>query len=299
VWLNGSQVRDYAVEGLVDGNWQPLERAADAGGKMGDPPGSAGVKQVRLNIPVADENRRRHVLELRFHFPQRRPQRGPLSIEIPRLGRDVWVRRMYWQLVLPQNEHVVSSPEGFISEFTWGWNGYSWGRKALMKQSELEAWVGARRLDPLPEGTNRYLFSSFGNVGRCELRSAGRSWIVLGASGAALVGGLLLIYVPLARRLGTLFGAGVVLLCVGMVYPEPTLLLSQAASLGLALALLAGLLERTVARRRRGVTPPEPASAILEEGSTKTQYQPPLAADEVPAPAAPSLEPPSSPDSNP
>ena len=50
------------------------------------------------------------------------------------------------------------------------------------------------------------------------------------------------------RRLLTM---GMALLAAGLIAPEPTLLLAQAACLGLALTLLAGMLERGVARRRR------------------------------------------------
>ena len=80
------------------------------------------------------------------------------------------------------------------------------------------------------------------------------------ASGAALVAGLLLIYVPGSRHPAALLGAVVVLLGIGMLYPEPTLLFAQAVILGLALTLVAGLLERSVARRRRRIAQfPEPS----------------------------------------
>ena len=107
--------------------------------------------------------------------------------------------------------------------------------------------MGRRRAAaPLPERANLYLFSTLGNVQQAELHTAGRTWIVLWASGAALVAGLLLIYVPASRHPATLLVVGIVLLAAGLIAPEPTLLLAQAASLGLALTLLAGLLERGV-----------------------------------------------------
>ena len=161
----------------------------------------------------------------------------------------------------------------------------------------METWAGAATSDrSSPVGTNRYLFSTMGNVQRCELRTADRFWIVLIASGGALVAGLLLIYVPSSRHPGSLFGASVVLICVGAWFPEPTLLLAQAASLGLALTLMAGLLERGVARRRRRTMIPEVSSSILEKGSTQTQYQPPKAANQISTQTAGPVVPP--PDSN-
>jgi len=112
------------------------------------------------------------------------------------------------------------------------------------------------------------------------------------ASWAALVAGLLLIYVPRSRHPGTLLVVGIVLLCVGQLWPEPTVLFAQAAGLGLALTLLAGLLERGVARRRRVVLFPEPGSAELEKGSSDTLYQP-RGPGPGPSETTPPLNPPS------
>lgn len=304
-WLTHSAQQDRAVFYFTSSR-KELRLVIPAGAAIeqmkawldGAPVVGKTVKQGRLVIPLPEEAKRQpHVLELLSHSAQPRQPPGRLSIALPQLGDDVWVQRLYWQLVLPKNEHVVTAPRDFTSEFTWGWDGYFWRRKPLMDQSQLEAWSGASTERFVPEGVNCYLFSSMGYANRCELRTAGRTWIVLFAAGAALGIGLLLIYVPVSRHPGTLFGVGVVLLCIGILHPEPTLLLSQSASLGLALALLAGLLERSVARRRRGTVLPERPSSILEEGSTQTQHQPPAAGNQVSTQTAPPL-PPSTSDPN-
>ena len=64
---------------------------------------------------------------------------------------------------------------------------------------------------------NEYLFSAFGNVDRCVVYTAARSWIVLVASGAVLLAGLLLIYVRRLRHPAALLSAAVLLLAAGMV----------------------------------------------------------------------------------
>lgn len=297
--VDGTRIADYAVEGLVEGRWRELGRSTDFDREAFRSSQGPQVERVRLNIPLpADTASHKHILEIRSHFPHRRPRRGPLSIELPQAGGNVWSRRTYWQLVLPQDEHVVSTPEGFNDEFHWGWVKYFWGRKPLLDQAELEAWVGAAPRAAPPERTNRYLFSTFGRVSRCELRTASRSWIVLGASGAALVGGLLLIYLPRTRHPASLLVAGMVLLSIGLLYPEPALLVSQAASLGLGLALVAGLLERSVARRRRETPSPEAPVSILEEGSTETQYRPPLPDNQLSAQSSPDVSPTPHPESD-
>lgn len=251
----------------------------------------------RLIVPLFDDAHPHHyVLELRPHFPLQRSGPGRMSIEIPKLGDDVWIRRLYWELVLPRDEHVMLAPKGFTSECNWEWLGYFWGRRPLLESSELETWVGVSNITQSnPEGTNRYLFSTMGDWQPCEFRTASRFWIVLIASGGALIAGLLLIYVPASRHPGTLFAAGIGLLCAGLLFPEPTLLVAQAAILGLVLTLVAGLLQHSVARRRRTILP-EISSSILEKGSTQTQYQPPTAPNLISTQTAAAVAPPS--DSN-
>ncbi len=256
---------------------------------------SRAVAEDRLLILLPGQREgHRFAIELRYHFPEPRPPRGAMRLEFPQLGPDAWVRRMYWQLVLPVNEHVMANPSGFISEFTWDWRGYFWGRQPLLDQAQLESWVGVAPRAPLPERANLYLFSTLGDVEQAEVHTAGRTWIVLWASGAALVAGLLLIYVPASRHPATLLVVGIVLLAAGMIAPEPTLLLAQAASLGLVLTLLAGLLERSVTRRRHRTTArQEPSGAPVELGSSHTPYPPPLAASQISTDTMPAVQPPS------
>ena len=242
----------------------------------------------RFSIPLGDHLRRqRVVVELRYHFAGPRPPRGAIRLEFPRLRPEAWMRQIYWQLILPANEHLLSNPDGFTGEFVWRWSGWFWfwGRHPLLDQAELEAWAEAAPREALPDRVNVYLFSSLGNVEQAEVRTAGRTWIVFWASGAALVVGLLLIYVPVSRHPATLLTLGVALLAAGLIAPEPTLLLAQAACLGLALTLLAGLLERGAARRRRTLAGREPSSALIEIGSTHSRFKA-AAADNPPSTAA-------------
>jgi len=299
-WLTETAREDRAVFSLRSGR-RELRLHVPAGANLGQMQLRLDGQRVAartdeegaLVIPLPNGgNANQHLLEFWSLLPQNRPRPGRVAIDLPHLGGDLWVHRLYWQLVLPQNEHVLTAPGGLISENRWTWGGYLWRRRPLLDQQELEAWVGAPSRTPVPEGTNQYLFSSLGGVERCELRTAGRTWIVLIASGAALVAGLLLIYVPRSRHPGTLLVLGIVLLCVGQLWPEPTVLFAQAAGLGLAMTLLAGLLERGVARRRRVVLFPEPGSAAPEKGSSDTLYQP-RGSGPSPSETTPPLIPPS------
>ncbi len=284
-WLTSSARQDRAVYQLTTNN-KELEVIFPEGASIvksvvlvdGKRVECRSIGDDRLLVPLAgSHDNRRFVVELRYHFPDDRPPRGALGLAFPRLGTGVWVRRMYWQLVLPANEHLLVNPDGFANEFHWGWQGYFWGRQPLLDQSQLESWIGATPRDPVSDRANLYLFSTLGNVERAEIRTAARTWIVFWASGAALVAGLLLIYVPAGRHPVTLLTVGMVLLASGLIVPEPTLLLAQAASLGLALSLLAGFLDRG-AGRRRSRTPfrKESSSASrIEVGSTHAPYRVP------------------------
>jgi hypothetical protein len=229
----------------------------------------------RLAIPLGGSRGSRGVaVELRYHFTGMRPPRGEIAFEFPRLLPGAWTRRIYWQLILPANEHLITNPDGFTGEFTWSWAGGFWRRTPLIDQAGLESWSGAAARDGLPDRANIYLFSAMGQVEQAEVWTAGRTWIVLWASGAALVIGLLLIYVPGGRHPAMLLVAGSALLAAGLIVPEPTLLLAQAASLGLVLTLLAGLLERGVARRRKASRRTESSHSQIELGSTHTIFRP-------------------------
>ncbi len=211
-----------------------------------------------------------HILELRY-FSELRPTRGTMQLELPQFGDDVWVRRCYWQLVLPNNEHVVTVPRDYTAEYEWAWKGAWWGRVPVHEQVYLEEWVGTVSDMPVPEATSRYLFSKFGPAESAALVTASRTWIVGVASAATLLIGLVLVYFPATRH--PLFGLiGVVAIVAGaVVWPGASLLCAQAAGMGLVLSLLGAILYRGMARRRRRTVRRDVPSSIFERGSTQAQ----------------------------
>ena len=145
-----------------------------------------GEKRMLVRLPGHRPDRM-WTIELQYHFPGPRP-RGAMTLEFPHIGPDVWVRQMFWQLVLPGNEHLIASPDGFTGECVWDWQGFYWGRQPLLDQSQLEQWSGAVPRDSLPERDNVYLFSTLGDLHQAEIHTASRAWIVLWASGARACG---------------------------------------------------------------------------------------------------------------
>ena len=229
----------------------------------------------RFSLPLSgDGDIRSYLLELRYHFPGQRPAQGLLSFDFPRLGSNLWTRRMYWQLILPQNEHVLINPPGFDREYFWKWSGYFWGREPVLNQMQLDTWIGSPVHAILPEGSGVYLYGNLGNADHAELLTIGRTLIVTVASGAALVLGLLLIYVPIVRHPFSLLVISLVLLSLAMIYPEPAAMIAQASGLGLALTLMAGILERSMAQRRKMFAFKESSKTIKELTSSRTRLPP-------------------------
>jgi hypothetical protein len=220
-----------------------------------------------LSLPLAkDDSGQPQVVEVTYRFNHSEEGQLLTVLEAPRLPEDVWVRRLYWQLSLPAHEHLLQTPAGFVGESAWRFQGLYFGRQPLRSQADLEAWSGAQRLHedgPIASG-NTHLFSSLGPAERLEIRAARRTWLVLGGSLSVLCVGFLLIYLPSLRRALVLVVVAVVI-SLGLLYPEPLLILLQAGSLGVALVLLAALLERVVAGRRSRALPlRRSASSIVD-----------------------------------
>jgi hypothetical protein len=167
----------------------------------------------------------------------------------------------------------------------------------LKEQLQLEQWVGIPSVgyggdpanpadvsafgDELPPRTNRYLFSAIGAATRFEIVVARRWLLLLVASLGTLLAGLAVIYVPFFRRPRILLTAAGLLLVAILVWPEPAVLLAQAASLGMCLALLAFALRQTVTWRGGGdTTSSGRAPAVVERSSQRVAYRSP---DEVKA----------------
>lgn len=250
VWLPEALA---AVESQVSGR-----RGEEA---PGPPASSAAAQPVRW-------------LEIQSRYLNTQLRIGRQSIELPRLLGDVWVRRAYWQVVLPANEHLLTVPAGLTPEYRWSWTGTFFGRTETMDQHDLERWVGAAQLPPPPTHATRYLFSTLEIPSAAELVVASRGVIVLVCSGVALVVGLLLLYVRVARHPVALLLLAVILGALSAVWPDQALLGGQAAGIGVGLVLLAALVRVVSNWPRRWGRAAETSSILVDRGSTEIHYRP-------------------------
>jgi len=265
-WLTTAQRQDRAVfqlrssGGLVRLALPETVTATDAEMELlldGIPrPPTAGPEgKLEVEIPQTREPTL-HVLELRYRFTNRRNPPGQLSLELPQFVNKVWIRRAYWQVTLPKDEHLFVSPGNWMSENHWGWHGFFWERSPALEQMQLESWVGATPQTPPAAATNRYLFSTLESPDHVEIYTVSRSSLVFVASCITLVVGLLWLYVPVCRHPGAWLVAGVAILAAALILPETVWLVAQAAGLGLVLLVLAIVLRRSLlpARERQSLS---------------------------------------------
>jgi hypothetical protein len=292
-WIAGSVRQDRAIY-RFNTTAETLEIALPSGVSTnnlevrldGRPVAATGTNgALRLRLPRTSATGS-HLLELRYHLSGSEAA-GVVEAVLPRLSGNMWIDHMYWQLVLPRDQHVLWSPSELTPEQSWTWSGWTWARRATLEQSDLETWVGASAGTMVPEGTNRYLFSAMGNPAKFAARVAARWEIVLLASIAVLAAGLLVMYVPAIRRPTALLVLGVVIAALGLWIPEAAILFAQAATLGLAILIVSAVLRRWVARRRRrGIVIVSGRSSIVERSSARTKVAAPELAVTATAPAA-------------
>jgi len=245
--------------------------------------------QRDLVVGLAGSNRGEHLLELRYHFTEPQPT-GQISLTGPQIKSANWIQQLYWQVILPANEHLLGGPRHFSCECAWVWKNLFWQRQPSLEQRELEVWLGttpsatgtpktgespeqvAAREQARLNATNRYLFSTAGVVGPLEVFSISRAKLVFFASFPLLVCGLLLIYFPTARHPAMLFVLAMLVAAASLIDPDTALLLAQAASLGVALALMAAVLARTSIEPVAPATPVRGSSRAIERSATE-MYQ--------------------------
>lgn len=179
-----------------------------------------------------------HVVEVWYTLTEPTIRSGRRHWLAPTIDAIDQVDRAYWHLIVPRGEVVIVGDRAMTAEWLWHWSGLGWRRGLLREQADLEQWIGASSQELIPATANQYVFTAFGLPERLEVTTASRSMLVLVLSGVVLAVGGMLMYVPVLRHPAGLLGLGVVVVALGTAFPEPAILLAQAAVAGLALAFL-------------------------------------------------------------
>jgi hypothetical protein len=122
---------------------------------------------------------------------------------------------------------------------------------------------------PSQAEVNSYLFSTLGPPPSLRVTTADRTWLVLVASSLIFVAGGLVLKLPWLRRREVLFVAVVLLAAASLAYPEPSLLLAQAASLGLLAVVAVLALKAAVSAYRPAVVRGSSIAASSKAASSK------------------------------
>ncbi|HTU25169.1 MAG TPA: hypothetical protein VMF30_07215 [Pirellulales bacterium] len=266
-------------------------RSGDRHLRLAIPPGATSLevtldqKPVEIDkeergeyvVPLTAVDGNEHHLQLSYSFP-RRPLGFHLEAQPPEIRPEPTVHQLYWELILPTSDHLLTAPAEFTTEYTWERNGLVWRRELSLDQTKLEQQLGVTALPAPAAQGNRYLFSTVGLV-PLDLWWAPRSVLVFGASAVLLAVGLALIYFPRLRHPATIFALGVLVLAATLVNPESAIVIAQAALVGVLLLAIAALLAR------RTLPPPAPAPivsssrgssrAVLDRSITEAYFRPP------------------------
>jgi hypothetical protein len=236
-----------------------------------------GQRRLALDWPT-DESA--HVLELRYRLMENPTSLLSAALMAPQFDDDVHIRRTYWQLVVPRDQHLLSAAPA-TSEFHWRWDGLTFKRLNLLDQSELEEWAGggiAPAEGPLPQSANVYLFSA-SRPDTLHVSFARRGMLVLISSAVCLIVAILLMRFSALRRAWALAVLGVALIVFALAYPDLAILLGQASLIGVLLAGMALFLRGALRRHDATGNTIHPGSSLFRDRSvTETHYRPAQAA---------------------
>ncbi len=216
------------------------------------------ASRLVLELAVPDKRDREYTLDLQYSIES--DERNLVrTMQTPRFELDAGIEDMaYHEILVPASKHLLRTPPGMTASWRWQWETLRWNRIPLMSAQELATWsssaVDAKQYQHIEalvqsDQVSRYLFSSMSIGDTFEVSFTSRATATLVGAGAVLVAGIALLYLPWVRRPGVLLLLSVGLLAIGLIYPQPTLILAQAGVLGMLLVLLAFLLKHLLRGR--------------------------------------------------
>lgn len=195
-----------------------------------------------------------HIVDLRVWSET--TQAGLLDQVQPILRLPFGTGRVYWQVIVPDNAHVIWSAPTVRRAMRWEFDRWTLSRQSVMTDQSLLDWVGASNESVVPPG-NSYLYlgsdiSSF----RVRLISRSSLWLLVGLVVLGLAS--LLVYVPSARNPMTAVVGAIAFAGLLSVAPDASILIGQFAMFALVLVVvMIGL--RTLLQPRRQILARSPA----------------------------------------
>lgn len=183
-----------------------------------------------------------------------------LRLATPQLPPDRLPAETVWQVVVPDDQHLIQKPEILAPAYRWLRRGFVWKRQPQFSDSELQAWVGnVPGLPPFdPDGeVNTYLFRTTRGSPLIDLRFMNQLPLLFAGAGGTLLTGLLLLRVRRLRSLPTFVAAAALISVMSIGWTELVLTLLQPTVVGAGLLLFYIVLD-SVAQKSHPVEPPGP-----------------------------------------
>lgn len=188
----------------------------------------------------------------------------------PILALPIGIERMFWQIVVPQDQHLVWATATMGRAMRWQLDRWRLNRVPEQNDAALIAWSGAQTSAVMPPG-NRYLLVGM-DAGSLAAKTMSRQamWLIVGAG--VLITASLLIYVPLCRHPMTAVLGAIALGGLMLLLPDAAVMVGQFALVAmLIVAVMSGV--RHLLTSRRGDRVFGPSREPLEQPTTR-QLQP-------------------------
>ncbi|MCX7422151.1 MAG: hypothetical protein NT013_21775 [Planctomycetia bacterium] len=234
----------------------------------------AGEVELRLKLPHQRDKGKKsenHEANEKFRLPllidysSKQPThfRGSNEhrIVVPSFAPTVWVAQTIWEIALPPDQHLFTTPRDYATQFHWTRSFLFWNRVSNYGGERIKADLNSAaplpdelrgsdiRLTEQPDG-NVYSVSCFGPPQPLAFWTMSRSAVVGCGAGLALLLGFLLIRIPATRHVLTFFVIGFVMSLTALWFAEPVKVLLQPAILGAMMAVVAAIIDR-VGRRQQ------------------------------------------------
>ncbi len=185
--------------------------------------------------------------------------------------------RFYWQLAIPNTQHLLWATDALTPEWEWRWNGFCLYRHSVLDEPELTRMLQSAEVDELPVSINRYVLSGppLDQPWRAWVAARHVLWLPIGL--LAIVMTVVVLHIPLLRNpvFGLLLGLGILTLAV--VAPDLGILVGQTAAMALSLSLLIivtqGAIDSRVRRRSVFATRPVTHTEPSEQFSVAASVQ--------------------------
>ncbi len=224
-----------------------------------------GVRRLGNRLVVAlPSDDHMHAIDMRVWLPiETAAAVAPIR---PVLGLPAGVGRVYWQLTVPKDAHVVWASPTVGRAMQWRFDKWWLYRDPIETDDSLGRWIGTEEFSSMPPG-NRYLYVG-SNVANFQVSVASRGliWMVVGA--IVLFLAAVLTYVPQTRHPLVAVLAAVLLAGMIAVAPDAAVLAGQLGGLALVLVIvMLGMRALLAPKPSHRALSPAP-SVTRSEGST-------------------------------